>query len=98
MDEMDKVNEILYYLKNEDRERKRQSKFVEIEFVVNRKAKRINKVLIRRDSILKVSFAHTKNPVLYYLTFQDVNNWDSNKVDFIYLTQESYEKLKNQLD
>ena len=69
-------------------------RFVEIEHVVSKKAKRINKRLIRLDAILKVMWGHTKNPVLYYLTFKDVYNYDTKKVDYVFLTQESYAKLR----
>lgn len=69
-------------------------KFIEIEYVVGRNAKTIKKCLIRIDNILSVVFAHRKNPVLRYIPDRCVLGLDNMNLAILYLTQESYKKIK----
>lgn len=70
-------------------------KFIEIEYVANGAGKKIYKMLIRQDTILSVNFAEKKNPILYYVTH---SGCDFNNMRLVHLTQESYSKLKKQLE
>lgn len=69
-------------------------KFIEVEYVWSKNAKKIHKELIRRDNILSIGFAERKHPILYYLTHRGKISKEFNEVEMLRLTQDSYEKLR----
>lgn len=68
-------------------------RFIEVEYKKSNSSKKTRKMLIKIDSIICIGFADCKRPILYYKIF----DWEDTH-RLAYLTQESYEKIKNVLE